>query len=162
MSAKKTYEDRYAGSVEIYDNFVLKLYDDKSKKYGIFEREKFWLKELSEFERTPNIIEVGDDFIKMEFVGVRIDKNNIPSNWKIQMEYILNSLKKHQCSHNDIKPEDILVKDSLIYLIDFGWSTKIGDAIPNHWPDIGDEFKFSKHNFNDEYSFIESIKNIMT
>jgi tRNA A-37 threonylcarbamoyl transferase component Bud32 len=161
MSVKKIYKDRYTGSVEVYGDFVIKFYNEKSKLYGNIEREIFWLNKLFDFDRTPNIIEHGDDFIKMEYVGERLNKTNLPYDWEEQVKYILNSLNKYECSHNDIKPEDILVNNGLLYIIDFGWSTPIGSEIPSNWPDLGDDFKISKHNFNDEHSFNKTINMIL-
>lgn len=157
----KEISDTYSGVITIdsENNKVIKKFKLDVINEGLMGREVFWLKHLEKFDRTPKIIDVTENSVIMTYVGDRINKNNVPENWLEQVKYIASELQKYKCSHNDIKPEDIQVKDGLIYIVDFGWSTTIGEKIPSHWsPGIGDEFKFGVHDFNDLYSLTKSIE----
>ena len=53
-------------------------------------------------------------------------------------------LKKNNCFHSDIKPDNLLVKNKKLTLIDFAQSTKISNLKKN--------FFFKKRIFYDKYS----------
>jgi len=161
----KQITDTYSGVITINyeNNTVIKKFSPSVINEGLMGREVFWLKHLEKFDRTPQIIEVTDDSIVMTYVGERISKESVPDDWKTQVLYISEGLKKYKCSHNDIKPEDIQVKDGIIYIVDFGWSTRIGEPIPSHWSTgIGDDFKYGIHDFNDLYSLTKSIEFVLS
>lgn len=156
------YTNTYSGVITVNKDKVIKTFNDKPIQEGLLEREIMWLERLYDFDRTPNIIKTYDNSIEMTYVGKRITKKNIPTDWESQIEYISNKLIEFGCSHNDIKPEEILVKDNKLYIVDFGWSTEIGEKIPNHWSKgIGEEFALGPHNFNDLYSLRKSIEHIL-
>lgn len=156
------YSNTYSGEVTVRKFGVTKKFNKRAIKQGLMDREVFWLRQLADFDRTPNIINVVDDTITMTYVGERINKENIPNDWKQQIEYIYNSLQKYQCSHNDIKPDELLVKDNTINIVDFGWSTFLSFEIPANFPtEIGDKFAYGIHNFNDLYSLKKSINYIL-
>ena len=69
---------------------------------------------------------------------------NKPKNWLKQLEKILYILKKNNCFHSDIKPDNLLVNKKKIILIDFAQSIKISDLKKNLF--------FKKKNFYDQYS----------
>lgn len=157
------YEDTYSGTIIVEEDRVIKKFRETAIRQGLMDREAFWLTLLSSFDRTPNIISVNEDSIIMTNVGERISKETVPEDWKEQIQYIYDNLQKFGCCHNDIKPEELLVKDGKIQIIDFGWSTKIGESIPPDWPrEIGDEFAFGIHTFNDLYSLKKSIDSILS
>ena len=129
-------------------------------KYGIVKNEVYWLNELRNFIHTPNIISYNQNKLVLSYAGEPLSHDNIPKNWESQINTILNELKKINCSHNDIKPSDLLVLDKIIMLIDFQWATKINEPIPSEWPDyIGGIYK-NKKNFDDSYSIYKSIESI--
>lgn len=147
--------------VIISNDFVLK-YPLKWKS-DVFNREIYWLQKLSS-KRFPLLLGYNEkDFcIKMNYVGEPISKKNCPHDWKEQVEDIINCLELANCSHNDIKPGEILVQNNTISLIDFGWATKTGDPIPSDWPkNLGGEFKLGVHNFSDRHSIYKSIEHIL-
>lgn len=47
---------------------------------------------------------------------------------------ILWLLQAKNCNHNDVRPENLLVLDGKIQLIDFQWATHRGEEIPESWP----------------------------
>ncbi len=129
-----------------------------------FYNEIKWLKKLKDLDFTPNLISYDDKLltIEMNYVGKPLSSINIPKNWKKQCINILDKLVENNCSHNDIKPDDILVLNDKIYLVDYGWATEIKETIPSNWPDtIGGDFKFDIKNFNDNYSLFMSINHIL-
>ena len=88
-----------------------------------------------------------------------LDKN-LPKDWKTQIEKILYKLKEINCSHNDIKPTDLLVLNGMIMLIDFQWAHKINKKTPGNWPKtIGGRYKHPQK-FDDSYSIYKSIKSL--
>lgn len=129
-----------------------------------FYNEIKWLKIFENIPFIPKIKSYDEELltIEMSYVGISLSKNNIPDNWYSQCINILDTLKQNNCSHNDIKPEDILVLNQKLYLVDFGWATNLNEAIPNNWPTtIGGNYRFTPTQFNDSYSLFKSINSII-
>ena len=93
------------------------LYNPKD----LLNRESNFIKIL-EGNHIPKLISQGDNWIELEYCGLPISKENIPNNWNEQLIEISDLLSKHKVIHRDIKEGNLLVKDSSIYLIDFGWA----------------------------------------
>jgi predicted Ser/Thr protein kinase len=129
-------------------------------EFGILNREVYWLKELSNSESIPQLIDFGSGWIETAYVGEPLRCHNVPSDWKHQAEQILSDLHCAGCSHNDIKCDNITVFRGKMHLIDFGWATIKGQAIPECWPEgIGRQHRIRIHKFDDRvaiYSAIES------
>lgn len=150
-------------------NLVTKTFTCKPNTYcfakvfpGMYDREEHWLKKLSDSGITPGYIS-SDKRLKsvtMSYAGEYLTKQNMPKDYEEQIKNIIDVLKQYNCSHNDIKPSELLILDDRIKLIDFGWSTKIGEPISKRWPlELGDHnFRYKVHNFNDEYSLRKSIE----
>lgn len=132
------------------DNVVYKnIGNNKYQMFNVFERELFWLKRFHDSDFTPNLLGSSDKTkaISMNFVGRKVTKENIPSDFEEQLDYMNKKIKEYNCQHNDMNDDNILVGDNKkIYLIDFGWSTFIDDEIE----DKNDEyFRFvSRQNLN--------------
>lgn len=96
--------------------------------YDCFEREVHCLRLIDCFEWSPGLIECDrkSETFLMTYCGDRITKENAPSDWKEQMQKILLDMESIGLNHNDIKPEEVLVKDEKLYLCDWGWSS-LGD-----------------------------------
>ena len=132
------------------------------KKYNVIENEIQWLKKLKKSKYTPDLISYNGNLIRMSYCGVNITKHNIPNNWNEQIDSIIKMLKKYNCSHNDIKPSDLLVLNEKIILIDFQWATKLNEKIPYEWPkSIGIKYKSSNNTFDDNQSIKKSIEHIL-
>ena len=129
--------------------------------FNLIENEKRWLIKLKSSTHTPKVISSSKNKLTLTYAGEPMNSCNLPKDWKNQAEEILNDLKTIDCSHNDIKPTDLLILNKKIMLIDFQWATKINDPIPNNWPDcIGGQYKY-KNKFNDSYSIYKSIQSII-
>ena len=130
-------------------------------KYNIVKNEVYWLKQLSDSIHTPNVISHNKTKLLLSYSGEPLNATNIPSNWQIQINTILNGLKEVNCAHNDIKPTDLLIKEGIIILIDFQWATRIDEEVPPNWPScIGGEYK-NNLKFDDKYSIYKSINFII-
>ena len=56
----------------------------------------------------------------MSYAGEPINED-IPADAMSQCLDILDDMKSLNMKHNDIKPQEVLVKDGRIHLCDFGW-----------------------------------------
>jgi len=119
--------------------------------YKVFERELFWLTYLNNkgYKWCPKLLEsnIQSKIMVLEYVGERLTLKNAPNNWKSQVQTILDDLKIEGLKHNDIKCEELLVKNGTIYLIDYGWMTKGDDWSCNG---IADPREKPVHIFRDE------------
>jgi len=93
---------------------------------GIQYREYDALKKLYKKKHFPIILSKlnNSDSILMSYCGVNINNNNIPKNWKIQINEIVNILDNLKIYHNNIWKNNFLIHKNVINLIDFGWSSK--------------------------------------
>ena len=131
-------------------------------KYNVVDNEVKWLKKLHSLDFTPNFISRRNNVITLSYAGQNIDKNNLPSNWESQLENIAQELDRMDCSHNDIKPSDLLLLDGKIMLIDFQWATNINDPIPKNWPKyIGRKYNSSNKGYNNSISLKNCVLDIM-
>jgi len=127
-------------------------------EFNIVDNEVYWLKKLYNFQHTPNVINQIKNKIILSYAGEPLTSKNLPQNWEAQIEKILDKLKEINCSHNDIKPTDLLVLNEVIMLIDFQWAHKINKNVPDSWPkSIGGRYKHPDK-FDDSYSIYKSIR----
>ena len=63
--------------------------------------------------------------IVTEWAGEPLDASNAPEDVVAQTEAILGRLSAAKCRHNDIKPEDLLVRDGRVVLADYGWASPL-------------------------------------
>ncbi len=118
-----------------------------SKNSHLFFNEIYWLKKLKDFKFVPKILNIDyqNKIITISYEGDKISLKNRPKNWLKQLEKILLILKKNNCFHSDIKPDNLLVnKKKKLILIDFAQSIKISD--------LKKDFFLKKRIFFDEYS----------
>lgn len=108
--------------IEMTYNYVLKK-TNLYLNYTVFEREVYWLKKLQNFDWCPRFIWAQKPYLITSFVGERLNKENCPPDWESQVEQIEQDLKRVNCRHNDIKDEEVLIKEGKIYLIDFQWAS---------------------------------------
>ena len=119
-------------------------------QFGLLEREARWLDRLGPSGRTPRLLARAPDTLTTEYLGEPLRQHNLPGDWRAQAQDILACLANAGCSHNDIKCDNLLVRDGRMALIDFGWSTPIGSPIPKDWPKgIGAQHRRAVHDFDD-------------
>lgn len=68
-------------------------------------------------------------WIDMSHCGVRINDTTVPPDWKAQCDEIYNMLSSAKIFHRDITYNNLLVRDGIINLIDFGNATLGTDEI---------------------------------
>ena len=90
-----------------------------------FRREVFWLKELAGTGVAPELIAYDQDnlSIVMTDCGMPIARATMPPDWRAQLMAALETLKAHNCRHNDLSEKEVLVRDGKITLVDFGTGT---------------------------------------
>lgn len=97
-----------------------------------------------------------DGTLRITDCGSPLTVDNLPENWVEQLAEILLHLKRAKVRHRDIRPDNLMVKDGVIKLIDFGWSVSEdsdpGNPIVSNPPSVlGFPFK-SSQGFDDAYS----------
>ncbi len=128
----------------ISKNIVKKYF--LSKNSHLFLNEIYWLKKLKNYKFIPKILNIDykNLVISITHEGEKISSENKPKNWVEQLEKILYTLKKKNCFHSDIKPDNLLVNKKKLVLIDFAQSIKISD--------LKKDVFFKKRIFFDQYS----------
>lgn len=128
-------------------------------EFGILDREVRWLGQLERQGIAPRLHSVAVGQMALEYVGEPVRRHNLPSDWAAQAEAILDALASEGCSHNDIKCDNLTVSDGRIFLIDYGWATRIGDPIPSDWPTgIGRQHRLGIHQFDDRRAIFAALK----
>lgn len=100
---------------------------DKFGKRGCYKREVHVLGMLASL-KAPWIPEVvgrcdASSTITMRNCGVPLTRENAPRDARVQMLGILASLKTHGIQHNDIAERQLLVREGVISLCDWGWAS---------------------------------------
>lgn len=119
-------------SIKIENNIVVKhVNDPRYTMYNVFERELFWLRRLEHIDFIPQLIDynINNKSLTIKYAGVQLNTLNKPKDLHQQFSNILTVLREYNCSHNDMNMLNLLVKNNIVYLIDFGWSTFINDSI---------------------------------
>lgn len=114
---------------------------------------------LSEIDGVhfPKVEKDGEEIV-IEDCGDRINVDNLPTDWKQQLVKICHDLKGLDIVHRDIKPDNLMVKDDVVKLIDFGWA-KYKDEKDNPPNCLGYPYKPS-WGFDDNFSMKKVIKEI--
>ena len=94
-------------------------FQDPVKQFNI---ETSCLIKLYNKKHFPILLSANSDkhLLYMNYCGKPINNENIPDNWKEQLNTIVKTLSKHNIVNNDMWINNFLVKDKIIYLIDFG------------------------------------------
>lgn len=123
--------------------------------YGLIENERRILSELNSihFPKVYNI----DGELAVEDCGELLTVYNLPKDWKEQLVQIIFELKESRIQHRDIKPDNLMIKDNVIKLIDFGWARKETDAPDTPPSCLGYPYRPSDR-FDDNYSMRKIIK----
>lgn len=141
----KIYFSNNFSSLYVYkiDDIVYKKYPFTAAGKGRFINEVNFLHNFSKYPYFPKLLEANTKnlMIKMNYCGKNISRNNIPENWKDQIQDISNILKAYNIFLLDLQKKNILCKDNTIYIIDF------------------DSYEFSKtlDNYNQLYNIFKNI-----
>lgn len=107
----------------------------------------------------PKVLKAQEDLIELEDCGDDLTCDNLPNDWKQQLIEIIQDLRVYNVEHRDIRPENLMVKDGIIKLIDFGWA-RFKDDPPDNPPScLGYPYKAS-YGWDDNFSMIKVIKEL--
>lgn len=141
------------------DTLCVTKYVELFSEFDVVSRELGWLRALLESGISPPLVATTSHSITTEYVGEPVRAYNLPSDWRRQADRILEGLAGAGCSHNDIKCDNLMVLNGRITLIDFGWSTSIGSAIPRNWPEgIGRQHRLDVHKFDDRRAIFTALE----
>jgi len=107
--------------IKIDKGIVIKTIIYKNHEQELLEREVYWLTKLKATGFVPKLLKVNGLSLYLEYIGPVLSKDNIPKNAEKQILQIILTLNEYNCLYNDWKPENVLVKNGKLYLIDFGW-----------------------------------------
>lgn len=127
--------------------------------YKLISNEVEMLK-LAKGSHFPALISSTDDSLDIDDCGEPLVDSNIPVNWEFQLREIIQDLQSSGICHRDIRIENLLVKDGLIKLIDFGWACKLGDEAKDNPPDLLGFPNKAPWGFSDSFSMGKVIKQI--
>lgn len=153
-----SFNQYWKGATSVIDkreNSVVKK-QTSFKGYDLINNEKRILSVISSIH-FPKLIGASEDTIEIENCGVPLTVDNLPKDWKEQLVLIVMALKADNVTHRDIKPDNLMVKDGTIKLIDFGWSILNDDPEDSPPSCLGYPYKPS-FGFSDDYSMRKVIK----
>lgn len=129
------------------------------KQYNLMENEAKILSHVRDIH-FPAILEAGDGFIDLEDCGEPLSLETLPDNWKDQLREILSSLAYYRILHRDIRLENLMVKDGIIKLIDFGWAKFEEEEEAVKPPDLLGFPNKAPWGFDDRYSMGKIFKQV--
>ena len=106
------------------------------EKFGgiknLFQREVKCLQSLFKLKHFPLLLAADYDNLEiyMNYCGENLKENNIPDNWKEQIDSIITSLNEVDIYNNDFWINNLLVHKKILYMIDFGFSSFFEEDFP--------------------------------
>lgn len=105
--------------VEKKDGRVFKRQTGFTKYYLI--QNEWSILTMLDSPHFPKAYSLINGVLELEDCGVPI-LSDIPKNWREQLDEILQDLELAEVEHRDIRLDNLMVKDGVIKLIDFGWA----------------------------------------
>lgn len=137
------------------DGKVLKT-QTNFKGYNLIDNEKRILSLLDSIH-FPKLLGSQEDSIEVEDCGDPLTIDNLPKDWELQLVQVLMELKASEVIHRDIKPDNLMIKNGVIKLIDFGWAILESDPQDNPPSCLGFPYKPS-FGYSDSFSMQRIIK----
>jgi len=125
------------GDIIVKKKFI-QITDDTTEKLGgmngPYHRECKSLMRLHNKKHFPTILYCNDatKVVYMTYCGKPLCKKsgNIPIDWKEHITEMIITLSEMKIYNNDMWLNNLLVKDGILYMIDFGWATFDNDNYP--------------------------------
>jgi len=127
-------------------------------KWDLLGNEERILKSVDSIH-FPKVHVIDEHAIEIEDCGDELTADKLPEDWKHQLVDILKELEKNGIQHRDIKPDNLMIKNGIIKLIDFGWSRLVNDNDDNPPKCLGHPYKPS-WGFDDTFSMKKVIKEL--
>ena len=124
-AAGKAIRTRSA-TIIVDGNLVKKIH----QKEHLYRNERYWLERL-EFSGVTTKIDAHSDqelSITMRYSGEPISPENAPDDWRRQLTHILECLQDAECHHGDLLPQNILVHEGRLTVIDFALASSCGNS----------------------------------
>lgn len=128
------------------------------KAYKLNENEERILNILNS-RHFPKVISSEDGVLRIEHCGVSLGVDNLPEDYLDQFNEILNALDKAGVVHRDVRLDNLMLKDGIIKLVDFGWARLTSEDDGKH-PDLLGYPNKCPLGFNDRYSMNTVIKQL--
>lgn len=144
-----------------YSKIIKKKYKKygKSLKYSSYKEEflneVYYLQFLQKYNFVPRIIKIDYDSneIYLNYCGELITEENLPLDWKKQMQIILKVLENHGLYHNDFHYKNLLVNNNRFYLIDYSFMD-----VKEDFPYINITLQdFNKYLYNEDYNCFTNL-----
>lgn len=128
------------------------------KSYKLIQNEYEKLRDANS-KHFPKVYGYDGNAITMEDCGYPI-LNYVPEDWREQIIEIMKDLKTHGIVHRDIKVDNLMVKDGVVKLIDFGWSVFVDENEEKQPPACLGYPNKPSWGFDDDYSMRCVVKQI--
>lgn len=126
--------------------------------YKLTDNEERILKLISS-KHFPKLLGREGDTLRIEHCGEPLTAQNLPDDWKDQLCYILKLLEGSNIVHRDVRLDNLMIKDGVIKLLDFGWARLKSEEDGKH-PDLLGYPNKCPLGFNDIYSMNRIIKQL--
>ena len=136
-------------TVIIAGETVVKMVGKVTQPELLYNNEIMWLMKLHT-TYAPSLIYAKDLVIITQYHGEPVTKETAPPNFQEWMTAIIDNLHSKNCYHHDIQPNNILIKDERITLIDYGWATETPEK-PNN-KHLGGDFRAE-----DDYKMLDKV-----
>ena len=131
--------------------------------HDVYQNEKKWLLRLRDTGVVTPLLSFDDEkqLLVTAHCGSPVTAETLPEDWMAQRDRILAVLRRHNCRHNDIKPEEIVVHENQLRLVDLGWAHECDAPNPPNWPPgLGSTFRCGQCH-DDRCSFDQSIHHVL-
>jgi tRNA A-37 threonylcarbamoyl transferase component Bud32 len=109
----------------VRDGLVKKIHT----KAHLYHNERCWLERLAHSGVTPEVQAYSDQelSITMRYSGEPIAAENAPHDWRGKLAHILSIMADAECHHGDLLPQNLLVHEGRLSVIDFALATSRSD-----------------------------------
>jgi hypothetical protein len=119
----------YTADITIKNNLVYKSVKDKVTRFKVsaeelVQREIYWLKKLEPYNISPKFVAREGNTVIMTYCGEPLTSLD---GLYYQLLNIIKILLENYCFYNDFKLDNFTLKDGKLYIIDFGWASKINE-----------------------------------